>query len=113
MKIVIIALLSIIIGLFLYFNVKGKLDKKKSIILGILSVFCIIIIFIYTNILDRKNHTVADIIAAFQRGESVKCGEIEISSETFTFTNGTLSFTGKINTKYHNKIIAIEDCKIE
>lgn len=111
MKIIIIALASIIIGLFLYFNVKGKLDRKKSIILAVLSVICIIVILIYTIILDKKNHTVADIIATFQRGEEIKCGDVIISSENFTFTNGTLSFTGKKNTPYHNKIIAIEDCK--
>lgn len=111
MKLLIIALFSVIIGLFLYFNVRGKLDKKKGAILGILCVVCAILALIYTILLDSKNRADAEIIAAFNRGEMIRCGEFEVNNADFTFTNGTLSFTGKINTKHHNKIISIEDCK--
>ena len=111
MKILLIALISIIIGLFLYFNVRGKLDKKKGLILGALCAVCVIIALIYTLVLDKKNHIVAEIIAAFQRGETIQCGEIAVNSADFTFTNGTLSFMGKVGSKYERTIIAIEECE--
>lgn len=111
MKIALIVLVSIIVGLFLYFNLRGKLNKKNSILLGVLGAICVILAIIYTNLLDKKNRADAEIIATFNRGEGVKCGEIVIDSENFTFTNGTLSFMGKAKTKYSGVIISIEDCE--
>ncbi len=111
MRILLIALVSVIIGLFLYFNFSGKLNKKNLAILGILFAVCGILAFIYTQIIDSENRLDAEIIAAFERGESIKCGEILVDSEHFTFTNGTLSFTGKRGTAHANRIISIEDCE--
>lgn len=111
MKITLIALISIIIGLFLYFNLRGKLDKKKGVILGVLCAVCVVIVLIYTLLLDKKNRVDAEIIAAFHRGETIQCGEIAVSNADFTFTNGTLSFTGKVGSKHQHTIIAIEECE--
>lgn len=111
MKITLIALISIIVGLFLYFNLRGKLDKKKGVILGVLCAVCVVIVLIYTLLLDKKNRVDAEIIAAFHRGEVIQCGEIAVSNADFTFTNGTLSFTGKVGSKHQHTIIAIEECE--
>ncbi len=111
MKIALIALVSIIIGLFLYFNLRGKLDKKNGAILGALCAVCVVIALIYTFLLDKKNRADAEIIASFHRGEAILCGEISVNNADFTFTNGTLSFTGKVGSQYQHKIIAIEDCE--
>ena len=111
MKILLIALISIIIGLFLYFNVRGKLDKKRWAILGALCVVCVIVALIYTLLLDKKNRIDAEIIAAFKRGEVIQCGEIAVNSEDFTFTNGTLSFMGKVGSKHQHKNIDLKECE--
>lgn len=111
MRILLIALISVIIGLFLYFNLRGKLDKKNGVILCVLCAVCVITVLIYTFLLDKKNRIDAEIIATFSRGETIKCGEITVTNEDFTFTNGTLSFTGKVGSKYERTIIAIEECE--
>lgn len=111
MKISLIVLISIIIGLFLYFNFRGSWSKKRVVILGILCALCVVIALIYTLLFDKKNRADAEIIAAFHRGETLQCGEVSVNSADFTFTNGTLSFTGKVGSQYHHKIIAIEDCE--
>lgn len=111
MKISLIVLVSIIIGLFLYFNFQRQWSKKRVVILGILCALCVVIALIYTLLFDKKNRADAEIIAAFHRGETLQCGEVSVNSADFTFTNGTLSFTGKVGSQYQHKIIAIEDCE--
>lgn len=111
MRILLIALISVIIGLFLYFNFQRQWSKKRIAILGALSVVCVILAIIYTLLLDKKNRVDAEIIASFSRGETIQCGEIAVSNADFTFTNGTLSFTGKVGSQYERTIIAIEECE--
>lgn len=111
MKILLIVLISVIIGLFLYFNFRRRWSKKRVVILGVLCALCVVLALIYTLLLDKKNRADAEIIASFHRGETLQCGEISVNSADFTFTNGTLSFTGKVGTKHQHKIIALEACE--
>ncbi|RDU63121.1 hypothetical protein [Helicobacter sp. MIT 14-3879] len=111
MKILIILIVSIIIGSFLYFTLKDRVDRKRYIILGILFVILIFIIVIYTHISDKQNQKYTNIIAEFNRGEDILCSGITLNNKNFTFTNGTLSFTGKKGTKFYNQIISIDECE--
>lgn len=113
MKVVIILVVSIFIGMLLYFNFKGKLNKKNISLLGILLLFSIILMCVYNYFLEDKTRQYSLIITAFDRGDTLECGEIAVNNTSFTFTNGTLSFMGKQGTKYYYKSIYIDECSVK
>ena len=110
MRIFIYFLIAIIIGVALYFIIKGSFTKQSKIIVGVLIVILPITIGIYTAVQDNHNKRDIDLIAAFMRGETIECGDIDIKSDKFNFANPTLSFIGKKDTEFYGKIISIKQC---
>ncbi|RDU57452.1 hypothetical protein [Helicobacter sp. MIT 99-5507] len=110
MKIFIYFLVAIIIGVALYFIIKDNFTKRNKVIVSILIVILLITIGIYTTIQDNNNKKDIELISAFMRGETIKCGDIDINSDKFNFTNPTLSFIGKKDTEFYGKIIFIKQC---
>lgn len=110
MKLAIIIVAAIIIGSVAYFVLRGRFHKRNRIIVGVCAVILLGMIGIYTFIQDSHNKLDADIIAAFNRGESLQCGEISVNSENFNFIGGTLTFVGKKNSAFLGKIVPIKEC---
>ena len=110
MKIFIYFLFAIIIGVALYFVIKGNFTKQNKIIMSVLVAILLVVIGIYTSLQDNRNKKDMDLIAAFNRGEAIKCGDIEIKNDKFNFTNPTLSFIGKKDSEFYGKIISIKQC---
>lgn len=103
-------MIAIILGIALYFIIRGSFTKQNKIIIGILVVILFLIISIYTAIQDNNNQKDIDLISSFMRGEAIKCGDIEVKNDKFNFTNPTLSFIGKKDTEFYGKIISIKQC---
>ena len=112
MKLLISILFALLLGIFVYAALNRSFNKKQKLISIILSVLLVVLVSIYTILQNKSNRVDFEIIAAFNRGEILKCDGIEISNKEFNLSNGTLSFLGKKDSKYYGKIVSISKCSI-
>ena len=112
MKILISILFTLLLGMIIYSILNRNFNKKQKLLSLILGVLTLILIGIYTIKTNENNKFDFEIIAAYNRGENIKCDGIEINNKEFNLSSGTLSFLGKKDTKYYGKVISIDKCRI-
>lgn len=110
MKILLILLIAIVLGILLYAVFRNRFTKRNKIILSVLFVVIVILLGVYTIRQDDRSQKTADLIAQFNRGETLQCGEFEINSKDFNLISGTLSFVGKQNTQMQGQTIPMSKC---
>ena len=106
-----ILLLFLFVAIGLVFA-KSKLSTKTKVILGICILSLAILIGVYnqTQNLERlKTAFVSEtpLICNFQGKQ------LRVTTQSFTLSNGTMSFQGRADSKYNRIIIPLQDCDIE
>lgn len=102
---------AILLGIVLYFTLEKRLNRRNVAIFGVIFLALSAAITSYTLLQDSAAKVDADLIARFNRGESLKCGDLAVNPSDFFLISGTLSFVGKKNTPHAGRTISLKECR--
>ncbi len=111
-----ILLLFVFVGIGLVFA-KSNMSKKTKMILGICVLSVGILIGVYNLLQEKQSQNLNLLKTAFMSQAPLICHfqgkSLSITSQSFTLSNGTMSFQGKPDTKYNHIVIPLQDCSLE
>lgn len=108
-----IALILLITTLLLFFILKdfGMVTRRQKILGAVVLLALAGGIGIYSYQKSQSDKQNFLLQMAFLRGETLQCGDQEVSAKTFNLVSGTLSLIGKKNTEFHNLIFSLANCE--
>lgn len=109
-------LLFVALGLLLT-KYKKYISNKSKIIIGVCLLLIAALIAVYNVLQDKKNENLNLIKNAFIHKIPIECHYqsriINVNSDDFNISYGTMSFQGKHNTSSSHIVIPLQDCNVQ
>ena len=108
-----IILFLVIILLFLIIFSNKSISKTNKIIFGLLLVFVFIAGFLYEDYVESMENKTILKVEAFKQGKVLTCkDDIKVDKEHFSYFSATQTFAAKLNSRYVDVIISIDECRV-
>ena len=91
-----------------------KLSKKAKFIITFSVIFVVAALYFYETRLESEQGKRLELVALFNQGKTLKCGNFDVNNTKFNYEFGTSSFVAKRAAKELNSVkIALDGCEFK
>ena len=111
---VIIVLLGVLAAIAIFSVSDEKLSKKAKFIITFSVIFVAAALYFYETRLESEQGKRLELVALFNQGKTLKCGNFDVNNTKFNYEFGTSSFVTKRAAKELNSVkIALDGCEFK
>ena len=111
---VIIVLLGVLAAIAIFSVSDEKLSKKAKFVITFSAIFIAAALYFYESALQSEQSQRLELVALFNQGKNLKCGNFDVNNTKFNYEFGTSSFVAKRAAKELNSVkIALDGCEFK